>query len=63
MEVIDETSKACGKKINYVIKDRRPGDLAVCYADTSKAKEELGFTAKYDLKKMCSDGWNYISKQ
>lgn len=63
LEVIAETQNACGKKINYEIKNRRAGDLAVCYADTTKAKEELGFTAKYDLKKMCSDGWNYISKQ
>ncbi|WP_425516369.1 GDP-mannose 4,6-dehydratase [Ligaoa zhengdingensis] len=38
---------------------RRPGDIAVCYADSSKAKHELGWEAKFDLDDMCRDSWNF----
>ena len=46
---------ATGIKINYKIAPRRPGDIAECYADSSKAREILGWEAKFDLKKMCED--------
>ena len=50
-------------KVNYKITDRRPGDIAACYADTTKAKEELGWEAKETLEDMCKDSWNFIKTQ
>ena len=50
-----------GVKIPYVIKDRRPGDIATCYSDATKAKEELGWTAEYGIRDMCADSWNWQS--
>ena len=61
LEIVHAFEKACGKKIPYVIGPRRPGDLATVYADTSKAKKVLGFTAKYDLERMCADAWRWQS--
>ena len=46
-------------KVNYKITDRRPGDIASCYADPTKAKEELGWIAKYGIEEMCEDSWNF----
>ena len=54
-------SKAVGKEIPYVIKPRRPGDIATCYADPSKAKKELGWEAKRGIDEMCADGWKWQS--
>ena len=48
--------------VPYVIKDRRPGDIAACYADPTKAYEELGFKAQYTLDDMCKSAWNYVTK-
>ena len=62
LEVVKSFEKACGMSIPYVIGERRPGDVAALFADTSKAKNELGFETKYDLDKMCEDGWNFITK-
>ena len=59
LEVLKAYEKACGKKIPYQIMERRPGDIATCYADTQKAKELLGFTAEYDIDKMCEDSYHY----
>ena len=50
------------QKINYKIAPRRPGDIAVCYSDPKKAKEELGWEAQKDIKQMCKDSWNFIQK-
>ncbi len=61
LEIVHAFEKACGKKIPYVIGPRRAGDLATVYADTSKAKKVLGFTAKYDLERMCADAWRWQS--
>ncbi len=55
LQVIDAYEKASGVKINYKIGPRRPGDIAECWADTSKAKAFLGWTAKYNLNDMCED--------
>ena len=55
-------SKACGKDVKYKIVDRRPGDVASCYADPTKAREELGFVTKHDLDDMCRDLWNWQTK-
>ena len=62
LDVIRAFGEACGKEIPYSIKPRRAGDIATCYADPAKAKEELGWTAEYDLADMCRDSWNWQSK-
>lgn len=59
LDVIKNFSEASGVDIPYVIADRRPGDIAECYADASLAKEELGWEAKYGIKEMCADSWNW----
>ena len=59
MDVLHAFEKACGKELPYVIKPRRAGDIATCYADTQKAKELLGWEAKYQLEEMAADGWNF----
>jgi len=48
-------------KVPYEIVDRRPGDIASCYADTSKAKKELGWAAKRGIVEMCRDSWKFES--
>lgn len=59
LEIVKAFSKACGKDLPYVIAPPRPGDAAICYADATKAKEELGWVAARDLEKMCEDSWNW----
>ena len=51
--------KATGVEIPYTNIDRRPGDVATCYADATKAKEQLGWTAQKALADMCRDSWNW----
>ncbi|MDO4197668.1 MAG: UDP-glucose 4-epimerase GalE [Erysipelotrichaceae bacterium] len=62
MEVLHAYEKACGHEIPYKIMDRRPGDIAVCYADTKKAKELLDFETAYDIEDMCEDSFRYYNK-
>ena len=62
LDMVNAFEKSTGKKVNYRITDRRPGDIAVCYADPKKAKEELGWIAEKNLEDMCKDSWNYIIK-
>ncbi len=62
LEVIETFEKVSGKKIPYEIADRRPGDVAECFADASLAKELLGWSTKYDLAAMCADAWNWQSR-
>ena len=59
LEIIHSFEKACGKTLPYQIDPRRPGDIAVCYADASKAFRELGWKAERDLKEMCEDSWRW----
>jgi len=59
LQMVKSFEKAFGDKINYKIKDRRPGDIAACYADATKAKEDLGWVAEYDVDDMCADSWNW----
>lgn len=59
LEVLHAYEKACNHEIAYQIVERRPGDIAVCYADTKKAKDLLGFEAKYDIDKMCEDSYRF----
>ncbi|MBE5932277.1 MAG: UDP-glucose 4-epimerase GalE [Lachnospiraceae bacterium] len=61
LQVVKAYEKACGKTIKYEIKPRRPGDIATCYADPTKAKEELGWEAVYDLDRMCQDSYRWQS--
>lgn len=62
LDVIHAFSKACGKEIPYVIKPRRAGDIATCYADASLARQELHWEARYDMEQMCADSWNWQTK-
>ena len=62
LEIIQNMEKAAGKPIPYKIVDRRPGDIATCYADSTKAKEELGWEAQFDITRMCQDAWHWQSK-
>ncbi|MCI8460370.1 MAG: UDP-glucose 4-epimerase GalE [Bacilli bacterium] len=59
LEIIDAFEKANGLKVNYKIVGRRAGDIAECYSDPTKAKEELGFVATKTLEDMCRDAWNF----
>lgn len=61
LEMIAAFSKACGIDLPYQIVGRRPGDLATVYADPSKAKNVLGWTAEKTLDDMCADSWNWQS--
>ena len=61
LEIVHAFEKACKKKIPYEIGPRRAGDLATVYADTTKAREVLGFVAKYNLERMCEDAWRWQS--
>ena len=62
LDVIHAFEKACGKKLPYVIKPRRAGDIATCYSKCDKAAAELGWTAQYDIDEMCADSWNWQTK-
>ena len=59
LDVINAFEKANNLKINYVFKDRRAGDVPACYADPTKAYNELGFRAIRDLEMMCRDSWRW----
>lgn len=62
LDVIHAFEKACGHSLPYAIKPRRAGDIAACYADPKKAKEELGWEAKLGIDDMCSSLWNWQTK-
>ena len=59
LDIVKAFEKASGQTVNYKIVDRRPGDLATCYSDPSKALNELGWKAERDLNKMCEDSWRW----
>ena len=59
LDVIHAFSKACGRELPYVIDPRRPGDIAECWCDPTKAKNELGWQAQYGIDEMCRDSWNW----
>ena len=61
LDMVKAFEEASGRKIPYEIVPRRPGDVAACYADGSKAKEKLGFVAQKDLLDMCRDSWRWQS--
>ncbi|MGE1033458.1 UDP-glucose 4-epimerase GalE, partial [Bacillus sp. GKis3/1] len=59
LEMVKAFEKVSGKKIPYKVIGRRPGDVAICFADVSKAKRELGWEAEYGLEEMCVDSWRW----
>ena len=61
LDVVHAFSRACGKDIPYRIAPRRSGDIAACYADVTKAKEVLGWSARLDIDDMCRSAWNWQS--
>lgn len=63
LDIVKTFEKVNGVEIPYKIVERRPGDIAVCYADPTKAKNELSWVAERNLEDMCRDTWNYAKKQ
>ena len=59
LEVVTAFEKASGVKVPYKIVDRRPGDLATCYSDPTKAKEELDWVAEKGIDEMCADSYRW----
>lgn len=59
LDVVNAFEKVNGLKVPYLIKPRRPGDIATCYCDPAKAKAELGWEAQYGIEDMCLDSWNF----
>ena len=63
LDMVHAFKKTTGQKIKYKITERRAGDIATCYADATKAKEELNWVAEKTLEDMCRDSWNYIKRK
>lgn len=61
LDIIKNFEEATGVSIPYRIQSRRPGDIAACYADVSKAREELGWEAENGIREMCEDAWRWQS--
>ena len=59
LDIVKNFEEATGVKIPYEIQARRPGDIATCYSDAAKAREELGWVAQYGIKEMCEDSWRW----
>lgn len=59
LDVVHAFEKASGVKVNYKIAPRRPGDIATCYSDPSKALKELGWKAERGIEEMCEDSWRW----
>lgn len=59
LDIAKNFEEATGVKIPYVIKERRAGDIAACYADASLAKKELGWEAENGIREMCEDSWRW----
>ena len=62
LDMVAAFAKAAGQKIPYRIVDRRPGDIAACYADPAKAKRELGWSAARGIDEICTDMWRWQSR-
>ena len=61
LEMVRAFEKACGRKVPYRITARRPGDIAQCYADPTRANAELGWFALQGIEEMCQDTWRWQS--
>jgi UDP-glucose 4-epimerase len=62
LDMVKAFEKASGKKIPYEFTSRRPGDIAECYADPTKAETELNWKAKRNITQMCEDTWRWQSQ-
>ena len=62
LDIVKAFDKACGRELPYVIDPRRPGDVAQCYSDPSKAEKVLGWKAEKNIEDMCRDAWNWQQK-
>ena len=62
LQIVKAFEAASGRKVPYKISPRRPGDIAACYADATKAKTELGWTAELNLERMMQDAWRWQSQ-
>lgn len=60
LDMVNAFEKSTGKNVPYKIAPRRLGDIATCYSDPSKAKNELGWVAEKGIEEMCKDSWNFI---
>lgn len=60
LDIVNTFQRVNNIEVKYRIADRRPGDIAECYADPSKAKRELGWVAEKGIEEMCKDSWNFI---
>ena len=63
LDLVKTFARVNNIEVPYKITDRRPGDIAACYADPTKAKEELGWSAQKGIEEMCRDAWNFVQKQ
>ena len=63
LDIVKNFEEATGVKVKYEIVERRPGDIAECYADPTKAYEVLGWKAEKTLKDMCEDAWRFTQNQ
>ena len=63
LDMVNAFEKSTGKTVKYKITPRRPGDIATCYSNPEKAKNELNWQAEKTLEDMCKDSWNYIKTQ
>ena len=61
LDVLHAYEKACGHELPHVMDPRRPGDIAACYADPKKAREELGWEAELGIEEMCASSWKWQS--
>ena len=59
LEVIRAYEEASGRPVPYVVEGRRSGDVAACWADPTRARRELGWTARRSLEEMCASSWNW----
>jgi len=62
LEMVSAFERTTGQKVPYKIAPRRPGDVAVCFADPAKAQKELGWSAQFGIEEMCADAWRFVSK-
>lgn len=60
LDIVNTFQRVNNIEVKYRIADRRPGDIAECYADPTKAKNELGWVAEKGIEEMCKDSWNFI---
>ena len=63
LDLVNTFNKVNDIDVNYKITNRRPGDIAACYADSSYAKEKLGWVAEKGIEEMCRDSWNFVIKK